>query len=74
MEYVYANNEGDVLHAPTRAVEMHLGDVFDADDPFVLARPDLFSKTPVVVRSTVGRPERREAIPLDIKRKARARG
>lgn len=74
MEFVYSNNEGDVLHAPTRAVEMHVGDVFDADDPFVLARPDLFSKTPVIVRSTVGRNERREPTPLDIKRKARARG
>jgi hypothetical protein len=54
-EYVWASNEGRVLYAPTGAVEMTYGQAWFADDPFVISRPDLFSKTPVIVQSTVGK-------------------
>lgn len=63
MEYVYANFAGTVLYAPTGAVEMGVGDVWFADDPFVAARKDLFSSTPPIVRSTAGR-EAPPATPL----------
>ena len=62
-EYVYANFTGTVLYAPTGAVEINLGDVWFADDRFVAARKDLFSATPPVVRSTLGR-EAPAATPL----------
>jgi hypothetical protein len=65
MEYVYANYAGTVLYAPTGAVEMGIGDVWFADDPFVKARKDLFSSTPPVVRSTAGR-EAPEVSPLGV--------
>jgi hypothetical protein len=55
MDYVYASFGGTVLYAPTGAVEMSVGDVWFADDPFVAERPDLFSQTPPVVRTTVGK-------------------
>lgn len=55
MDYVYANQTGLVLYAPTGAVDMVTGDIWYADDPFVAFRPDLFSSTPIVVRSTVGK-------------------
>lgn len=44
-----------VLYAPTGSVMLQRGEPWFADDPFVLARPDLFSSTPPVVRSTTGR-------------------
>lgn len=55
--YVYANVESvaTVLYPPTGAVELTRGQVWPADDPFVRARPDLFSSTPLVVESTTGR-------------------
>lgn len=55
-EYVFANVEGTatVLYAPTGAVELHAGEVWPADDPFVQARKDLFSTVPTVVHSTTG--------------------
>lgn len=34
-------------------VRLTEGDAWDADDPFVLARPDLFSERPIRVRRTV---------------------
>jgi hypothetical protein len=54
-EYVFASMAGTVLYAPTGSVELNLGDVWYADDPFVKARQDLFSTTPTVVRSTTGK-------------------
>lgn len=54
--YVYANNDGLVANNVIGgSVMMRPGDVWFADDPFVLARPELFSATPTVVHSTSGR-------------------
>jgi hypothetical protein len=55
MEYVFAAVTSDVLYTPVGAVQLNHGDVWFADDPFVAHRSDLFSSTPVVVRSTTGR-------------------
>lgn len=56
MEYVYAVDTALVLYRPTGSVELNRGDAWFADDPFVAARPDMFSATPIVCRSTKGRP------------------
>ena len=54
MKLVYANTNGTVLNPATgmkiRLVEL---EPWDADDPFVKARPDLFSDAPRTVRRTV---------------------
>lgn len=55
MKFVYSANEGQVLWTTGSRVPMHVNQVWFADDPFVLARPDLFSATPLVVHSTEGR-------------------
>lgn len=76
MEFVYANVDGlsTVLYAPTRSMDVTQGDIWYADDPFVVAHPEMFSSTPVVVRSTTGRPERLDPTPLEVaKRKALGR-
>jgi hypothetical protein len=55
-EYVYAASDGLVqnnLNGGT--VFLQPGDVWFADDPFVLHRPELFSRTPLRVNSTQGR-------------------
>jgi len=54
--YVYSANDGMVANnANGGSVFMRPGDVWFADDPFVASRPDLFSSSPTVVHSTVGR-------------------
>lgn len=70
--YVYSNNEGLVLNEIAGGtVMLRPGEVWMADDPFVEARPDLFSTTPTVVHSTTGR----QALPATaVPRKGRARG
>ncbi len=69
--YVYANNDGLVPNEATGGtVMLHPGEVWVADDPFVLSRPDLFSETPTVVHSTVGR---QSLTPTAVVKKARAR-
>lgn len=74
MDYVYSANDGLVLWGPSgSSITMRPNDVWWADDPFVLARPDLFSQTPLVVHSTAGR-QAPGHTPLDAKRKARGRG
>jgi hypothetical protein len=57
VEFVFANMDGLVLnHQGDGAnVMLHRGDAWFADDPFVVGRPELFSTTPLVVFSTVGR-------------------
>lgn len=56
MEFVYSANNGHVAWGPTGStVHMAPDDIWFADDPFVLARPDLFSSTPQRVHSTQGR-------------------
>jgi hypothetical protein len=56
--YVYSANEGLVLNeVQGGTVMMRRGEVWRADDPFVLARPDLFSQTPTVLHSTLGLPQ-----------------
>lgn len=56
MEYVYANNDGMVLNnVDGGTVFMKPGDIWFADDPFVLGNPHLFSSTPLRVQSTQGR-------------------
>lgn len=55
MEFVFANMDGLVLNSGAGQVMLHRGDVWFADDPFVQARPELFSETPLFVHSTTGR-------------------
>jgi hypothetical protein len=57
VEFVFANMDGLVLNyqGDGANVMLHSGDVWFADDPFVLRRPELFSTTPPVAFSTVGR-------------------
>lgn len=59
-DYVYSANDGMVANTDGGSVFMKPGDVWFADDPFVLSRPELFSATPTVANSTQGRhaPER----------------
>jgi len=45
------------------AITLRRGDVWDADDEFVQARPDLFSSTPVVLHSSSGEAQQ-EPTPL----------
>lgn len=62
MKLVYANTSGTVLNPATgmkiRLVEL---EPWDANDPFVKARPDLFSDAPRTVRRTVVAPAPVEA-------------
>lgn len=51
--YVYCQQDGIAYNGPN-VVTMHRGSVWDADDPFVKARPEFFSATPVVVHNTTG--------------------
>ena len=51
MNIVYANAQGSVPWNGT-IVRLNPGDTWAADDPFVKARPDLFSDTPNVVHRT----------------------
>lgn len=56
MEFVYANSDSMVSWGPTGStVLIRPNQIWFADDPFVLARPDLFSATPLVAHSTTGR-------------------
>lgn len=56
MQYVYSANDGIVANNVSGgSVYMRVGDVWFGDDPFVLARPELFSAEPVVIHSTTGR-------------------
>lgn len=75
MEFVFAANDGQVSWGPTGGtVWMRPNDLWWADDPFVVARPDLFSSTPTFVHSTSNRPHP-SATPLPARRpKAGARG
>jgi hypothetical protein len=53
--YVYSNSEGLVLNeVDGGTVMMARGEAWWADDPFVVARPELFSSTPLMVRGTAG--------------------
>lgn len=65
MDYVYSANDGFVLNEVHGGrVFLQVGEVWFADDPFVQARPELFSATPTLVHSTVGRPTP-EAMPVE---------
>lgn len=35
-------------------VTLHRGEVWNAEDPFVVERPHLFSSTPIIIRNTLG--------------------
>ena len=48
-------------HANGVLIHMTEGEVWAADDPFVLARPDLFSDSPPVIRRTAPAPAPIEA-------------
>jgi len=52
--YVYAASDGLAQWEMGAMVTLHKGEVWPADDPFVKARPDLFSSTPTFVRNTMG--------------------
>lgn len=55
MELAFSINDGNVLWGPTGStVHMRPNDIWRADDPFVVARPDLFSATPLRLHSTQG--------------------
>lgn len=57
MAIVYANSTGGVGD-PTRpgiVVRTVKGEPWDADDPFVKARPQLFDAEPPFIRTTVAR-------------------
>lgn len=73
MEIVYSANDGLVLWGPIgSSITMRPNDLWWADDPFVVARPDLFSATPLVVHSTEGKQPPGHT-PLAAKRKGRGR-
>lgn len=72
--FVYSANDGHIGMGTPAGFRMKPNDVWYADDPFVLARPDLFSTTPVLVHSTDGREPRLAPTPLPQKRRARLRG
>lgn len=72
MDYVYVA-AGDplmiVMWGPVGStITLRLGDTWPADDPFVQARPDLFSAAPTVLQSSDGRPAP-EAVPLGAAKK-----
>lgn len=74
MEYVYSRNDGFVLNEATGGnVMLRPGEIWWADDPFVVSRPDLFSVTPTIVHSTTGR-DALPPTPIETGRKARTRG
>lgn len=50
-KYVYVLSTG-IIRAERGPIVLHDGDVWDADDPFVIERPDLFSEDPPVVHNT----------------------
>lgn len=52
-EYVHPNCAAVVLHEGGR-VRLNPADTWAADDPFVKARPDLFSADPIVVAHSTG--------------------
>lgn len=54
MAYVYANSTVSVTNPNGVSFTLHRGEVWDADDPLVKHRPDLFSKVPVVARVSHG--------------------
>ena len=57
-EYVYSAQGCTVVDPSTNMkVRLALGEVWDADDPLVLALPHLFVQSPPVVRQTVKRAE-----------------
>lgn len=73
MSYVYAKSstsvrwEGGVV----RLVE---GEVWDATDPLVRARSELFGHAPSLVRNTTGREVRRRRADRPVERATRAPG
>ncbi|HWB37486.1 MAG TPA: hypothetical protein VHA75_15830 [Rugosimonospora sp.] len=52
--FVYAASDGLAQWEMGAMVTLHKGETWFADDPFVKARPDLFSSTPTYVRNTMG--------------------
>lgn len=52
-EYVHPNCAAVVLHKGGR-VRLNPADTWDKEDPFVKARPDLFSADPIVVAHSTG--------------------
>lgn len=61
--YVYATANTVTYTAGGKRVRLASGDVWDATDPFVKARPDLFADEPPVVHSTEPQVERATAAP-----------
>lgn len=53
MNIVYANAQCSVRNG-AEIIRLMPGDTWDADDPFVKARPDLFTNTPNVVHRSSG--------------------
>lgn len=52
-DYVHPNCVAVVRHGGGR-VRLNPADTWDAADPFVLARPDLFSTDPLAVAHSIG--------------------
>lgn len=49
--YLYCQTDAVVVHAGER-VRLNVDDIWDADDPFVVARPEFFAAKPVNVFRT----------------------
>lgn len=59
-EYVYGLTEASTFHDGAKVI-VHKDEVWNADDPFVAARPDLFSAAPDKPQTTDSRPAKRSA-------------
>lgn len=55
MEYVFALPGSLSVAWGTGGTWLVRGEAWFADDPFVKAHPEMFSRTPPIVRSTTGR-------------------
>jgi len=74
MEYVYSANDGLVIWGPTgSSIRMRPNDIWAADDPFVLARPDLFSAEPIYYETTTAARQYQPLAPLPTKRRVSLR-
>ena len=62
MSYVYANCEA-VVYEDGKRIQLVRDQIWDASDPIVKARPDLFSKEPRQVNRTIVPVEAASAAP-----------
>jgi hypothetical protein len=70
MQLVYAKGTAWV----TPSVQLHEGEAWVADDPLVKRRPDLFTDTPKIVRTTLTRQQIAERDEAPVEQATRAPG